>query len=200
MTIPTLATLNLKESIVASKLLAKMVEERDFRPDCVLGIARGGLLPAYEISQYFGCDLKILRVERPLTGLKRFLFLDHLPTTVKVFLRKMEMRIGLYRSLENRRISSSCSFDPNQKYLVVDDSLDTGKTVGSTLDHLYEDGVVIENVLVVALTQIFRDADPSAACTVYRDMNICFPWSNDSIENKKFKDYCLARPLLQHHL
>ena len=66
--------------------------------------------------------------------------------------------------------------------------------------YLRENGVPTEAILIVAITQIFRDACPSAACAVYRDMNICFPWSSDSKELEDFRDYCLERPVLRAHL
>jgi hypothetical protein len=46
------------------ELIAKLAEkvQNDFSPDFVLGIARGGLVPAVRISHLLGCGFRVIQV------------------------------------------------------------------------------------------------------------------------------------------
>lgn len=183
-------------AVRASRLLASDVEQSGFLPGSVVGIAQGGLLPAYEISQLFGCRLQIVHLARPFTALKRFLLLDSIPASAKTALRQLEMRLGLYRRLKRRRCSGDLELESGSKVLIVDDSLDTGQTMATVIDLLKGHDVPRESILIAAITQIFVDACPAADCAVFRGVNLCFPWSRDSRELESFRRYCDSRSLL----
>ena len=71
--------------------------------------------------------------------------------------------------------------------MIVDDSLDTGKTIGEVLNFLEERNKIYRrDILIAVLTQIFDDANPHADCHIHKNVNFSFPWSQDSNEYDKF--------------
>ena len=86
------------------------VIEAGFEPDVIIGLARGGWIPARILSDFFSKDLSTLRVE-------------------------------FYRGIEERedapKLTQPLSKNKSWKYpLVVDDIVDTGKSLSLALEHL----------------------------------------------------------------
>lgn len=196
----SLSKMTFEESILASTKLAKKIVEIGHKPNRIIGIATGGILPAQIISNFFECPLSLIRVARPMTSVKKYLLLDNLPKPIKHFLRKMEMTFGFYRFMSKRIITEVLGELPLESYVIVDDSLDTGKTIGVVLDFLENrKQITRDNVLIAVLTQIFDDANPPADCLIYKNVNFSFPWSRDSKEYGKFETFCRNIPLLTDH-
>ena len=191
-----LSSMNFEEAVSNSLELAKKIEKRGDVPDCLIGISMGGILPAQIISDYLNSPLILIRVSRPLTSAKKYFGLNKLPKSFKYLLRKMEMFLGLYRIMGRRTVSEIPGKLSPGKYVIVDDSLDTGKTVCAVLKHLEARGICRENILIAVLTQIFDDAFPQADCFIHKNINFCFPWSRDSAEYNKFVKFCQNRPSL----
>jgi hypoxanthine phosphoribosyltransferase len=196
MTAIRLLSLNVEEAIETSKRLAGLAQSSGFLPERIIGIAKGGLLPAYEAALAFDCELEVVRVERPFTKLKSALPLDLLPASCKHGLRRLEMAVGLYSRLKRRYVFASAGTFSRRRYLIVDDSLDTGGSVGAVLAMLLNGGVPRELIRIAAITQIFDNASPSADYATYRNVNITFPWSHDAADYGDFLQYCEKRPSL----
>ncbi len=86
------------------------VIESGYKPDVIIGLARGGWIPARILSDFFSKDLSTLRVE-------------------------------FYRGIEERedapRLTQSLSGYKGWRHpLVVDDIVDTGKSLSLALEHL----------------------------------------------------------------
>ena len=178
------------DCIEHSKALARLVSEGNFDPSFVLGIAKGGMLPAQIISEYLERPLAAIHVERPLTGLKKGLGLRRLPQGMKTFLRKAEMSLGLYRRMERRVIKNFSGDFAEGRCLIVDDSLDTGKTVSTVIEYLSSEfGIVRSEIEIAVITQMYEDADPPADYCTFRNINFCFPWSLDSGDYGRFLEF-----------
>jgi len=188
--------MNFDETISSSLELAQKIEKKRFEPNGVIGIAIGGILPAHIISNYFRCPLILIRVARPITTVKKYFSLNKLPIPAKRFLRNMEMNLGLYRRMEARKITEICGKLSKRRYIVVDDSLDTGKTVHAVLKFLEnEKRIKRKDVLIAVLTQMYDDANPQADCLIHNNVNFSFPWSRDSNEYNKFLNFCRDIPI-----
>lgn len=86
------------------------VIESGYQPDVIIGLARGGWIPARILSDFFSKDLSTLRVE---------------------FYRGIEEREGA------PRLTQSLSMYKEWKHpLVVDDIVDSGKSLSLALEHL----------------------------------------------------------------
>lgn len=189
------AKMDFTEALASSEALAKKIEKRGFAPVAVIGIATGGLVPAHVVSTHLGCPLIIIKMARPLTGFKSRLGLSRIPKSVKNFLRRLEMSLGLYRILRKRKIAMISGELKPGRYVIVDDSLDTGNTMRVALEYLWDTAAIPRSdVILASLTQIFDNASPAADVCMYRSVNFEFPWSQDSPEHSLFLSYC-AREL-----
>lgn len=178
------------ECIDHSKELARQITETGFDPESVVGIANGGIVPARIVSDCLECPMVTVHVERPLTGMKQGLGLQRLPKWAKNFLRRAEMLLGFYRIMERRTIKSTSGPLSPGKCVIVDDSLDTGRTVAAVIQHLAKHaGTPRNDIRIAVLTQIFDDAHPPADHHIFRNVNFCFPWSMDSQEYHKFVEF-----------
>lgn len=183
--------MSFEEALAASRALAKEIEKRAFSPTTVIGIATGGLVPAHVVSRHLGCPLIIIKMARPLTGAKGRLGLSRFPKRAKQILRRLEMSLGLYRVLRKREIEMISGELKPGRYVIVDDSLDTGNTMRVALEYLWDTvAVPRSDILLASLTQIFDDASPSADVCIFRRVNFEFPWSQDSPEHPLFLSYC----------
>ncbi len=88
----------------------KKVVESGYQPDVIIGLARGGWIPARILSDFFSKDLSTLRVE---------------------FYRGIEEREGAPRLTQ-----PFSSYREWRHPLVIDDIVDTGKSLSLALDHL----------------------------------------------------------------
>jgi hypoxanthine phosphoribosyltransferase len=186
-----ISAMSFQEAIDNSQQLAEEIEKHNFSPTAVVGIATGGLLPAKVVSNHLGCALIVISMARPLTSAKGWLGLSRLPHGIKQMLRRLEMALGLYRFMKNREISEVSGDVKPGRYVIVDDSLDTGNTMRVALEFLRDTAnVPRSDVLLASITQIFDDASPPADVCLYRRTNFEFPWSQDSPEYAKFVSYC----------
>ena len=138
---------------VASRELAIQVAESDFRPDILLGIARGGLIPAGALAYALDCkNLFTISVEF-YTGVDQRL---EVPVVLPPFLDAHD--------LDDARV------------LIVDDVADTGKTL--ELVHQFCAGHVAEARTAV-LYQKSRSIIQASFAWRHTEEWINFPWSSE---------------------
>ena len=91
------------------KIYSQMVKD-DYKPDCIIGLLRGGIVPARLFSDHFN------------------ILLDFFALDVKLY-------NGINDRMEKAKIKA---FDGDVKgrILLVDDIFDSGKTMEAVLDHL----------------------------------------------------------------
>jgi len=100
------------EAYRLSKVLAQKIKKSGFKPDIVIGIARGGLVPARIV-----CDFLLLR---DLATIK----VEHWGIAATVGKAKLKFPLPVDIS--------------GKKVLVVDDVVDTGDTYAVTMDYIKE--------------------------------------------------------------
>jgi len=96
-----------------SEIVAKKIKKSGFKPDIIIGVTRGGLVPAMNLSDLLGIkDLIALKVEHwGITATKS---------------GKAELKVPLQGGIDGKRV------------LLVDDLTDTGESIKVSLDHLRE--------------------------------------------------------------
>ncbi len=101
-----------KESYLLAKLLARKIKSSGFKPDLVIGIARGGLVPARVV-----CDFLLIR---DLAAVK----IEH--WGIAATLGKAVIKFPLPVDISGKNV------------LIVDDVVDTGDTYAVLMDYLKE--------------------------------------------------------------
>ncbi|GAB2643739.1 phosphoribosyltransferase [Gordonia jinhuaensis] len=139
----------------ACRELSQMVADDGFKPDIILGIARGGLIPAGAIAYALDCKILISLNVEFYTGIGETL-------SEPVLLPSLLESSGL----------------TDQRVLVVDDVADSGKTLKLVDDYCEEQGRVAE----VRNAVIYRKPHTITAPDYFwreTDKWINFPWSVD---------------------
>jgi len=155
---------------VASRELAAQIADSDFQPDILLGIARGGLIPAGALAYALDCkNLFTISVEF-YTGVDQRL---EVPVVLPPFLDVSD--------LDDARV------------LIVDDVADTGKTL--ELVHNFCAGHVAAARTAV-LYQKPRSIIQSSYAWRETDQWIDFPWSSEpAVERRREPTALLAPPV-----
>jgi hypothetical protein len=144
-----LVSMSWKEVEEAVTALANAIK-REFDPDVIVGIARGGLIPAVRLSHLLGD--KLLRV----IHVKYY-------KDVNLRLKKPE----LYADI--RRLSG--------KVLVVDDVADTGTSLEFVLKHLKRKGA--KEIRVATIAYKPRSRLKPDYFTLKTDKWVVFPWEEE---------------------
>lgn len=91
------------------KIYAQMLKD-NYRPDCIIGLLRGGIVPAR-------------------------IFSDHFNILIDFFALDVKLYKGVNERMEKAKIKAFDG-DVKGKILVVDDIYDSGKTMEAVLEHL----------------------------------------------------------------
>lgn len=137
----------------ACRELAQLVRDDGFIPDIILGIARGGLIPAGALAYGLGCKMLISLNVEFYTGVGETL-------AEPVMLPSLLESSGLN----------------DQRVLVVDDVADSGKTLKLVDDYCKQQGRVAEvrNAVIYRKPHTITLPD---YCWRTTDKWISFPWS-----------------------
>lgn len=173
--------------------LRSLAETSGEQPDCVVAIASGGL----HVARAMGYDLFFtVTFRRPSTGVKRR-YLDgilrRLPRRIADLLRMLESRISAARSSRHTSaaISPEIPADLAEKLareprsiLIVDDAVDSGKTLRAVYDALRNAAPNAElHTAVLTVTQKNPAILPDYS--LYSDGTLIrFPWSADYREKQ----------------
>lgn len=129
---------------------------KDYNPDVIVGIARGGLIPAVMVSH---------------TYKKRLIYVD----------------AKFYKDIEDRDkepiIRSSLSGEvESKKVLIIDDVVDTGKTLKTIMNHVKERDP--DSIMTAALvTKPHAEMKPDQY--IFKtDRWVVFPWENFPVEKQ----------------
>jgi hypoxanthine phosphoribosyltransferase len=169
----------------------------DFEPSVLVGIANGGVRVAETMQQHLAGSppLLTIKLQRPATEVKQRLqfaaVLSRLPAPVKDGMRWMEVaarEIGVRRNLAARRMATADAafrtpeeralLNRRARVLVVDDTIDSGRTLAAALDRLTS----IEPKLTMrtaVLTSTFRHPPIHPDYCLWHRTLVRFPWSLD---------------------
>ena len=184
-----------------ARSLAAMARKPSGAPDMVVGIANGGTLPAYLVAEALALPLQIVLVQHKGSAIKRRLrpivdFL-HIPPTwilnpwVRPFWALFQRRTSAL--VEN---TASFAFGVDGKdVLLVDDCIETGKTVKYIKDRLLAAGaarVAVAVISCVGQDRPDRVVEPEFFLTHIFQF---YPWSNNSPHHPAFDAFMTARDI-----
>lgn len=164
--------------------LAYKVYESSYHPDCVLAVLDGGLKPAEiirnELCHLYNDDaieLSYVVVKQINSGRVPCLLLKHLPICLLNCMRIISLKIKrIFPSVKSDHIRVEIP-DRCKKILIVDDAVDTGKTLSSVLN-LISDRINVKTA-VLTVTMSNPDLHPDY-CIYDNEMILRFPWAKDA--------------------
>ena len=175
-----------------AKTLSGKVLIDNFHPDTLIFIEKAGLLLGLSLSKLLPF-VKIIPCEahRKLSKTKKQKsnLLSRMPDWFISILRKIEVNFKLYKNSKNRYVELKGDVDPNDKYLIVDDSLDTGFTINELIDKLVSHGVLRCNIKIAVINILSEKKLRPIVYPdyyIYKNIHIQYPWSSDSIEYRKY--------------
>lgn len=187
--------LSLKSLREESLKLAKKIE-KNYTPDVVIYIARGGYLIGKEISDYFNVPCVGIHAERRGGGVKEILspLLRILPRSIKRMLREIELKSDVHKVDKTRNIFLTYKIltliKKNRRIksaLLVDDSVDTGYSMLQVKKKINSE---FGNVLIrTAAINVWSKSTKICETDYYNYKNtiIMTPMSKDSKEYSEFE-------------
>lgn len=186
--------LSLESLHIESLHLAKTVAH-DFHPDLIVYVAKGGYLIGKDIAQYFQVPYIGIYAQREGNDTKAKLasILKRLPRFITKFLREIELKSGLHKTVNERKVF----WDPDDnclekiKYawnvLLVDDSVDTGYSMKVLIPHILKAANSSINIRIAAIN-VWGNSESLIHTDFYnyKDTIIATPMSNDSCEHDLF--------------
>lgn len=160
--------------------------------DCIVGIANGGLLPAYIVSKTMKLPLKIIDIRRRGSSIKHKLFrLAPLSNLIFALYQLQPIR-RVMGPLSNRLAVPVVRQSPQIKSIrncaLVDDAIETGRTLARAKMILEKQG--LRNIVTAAISWSHLYTDTSYP----PDIHICrrvhhYPWSGNNPEYKKYQSW-----------
>lgn len=162
----------------------------DYDPDVIIFIAKGGYPVAKPIQEMFNAELVGIEAVRSGNKLKELLVpvLKRLPDKIKNILRKAELKSGIHNMKTERNVRFHKKPDNSiqHKFLVVDDSVDTGYTMKAVCDEIRKNYPSAE-VRYAALNVWDKSKEViETDYTIYSNTIIKTPMSKDSKEYTVF--------------
>jgi len=189
-------TLNEEALAKASRDLWSSVERSGFRPTHVVGIVTGGAVVVDRMRAALPQDVRTVTVSlsRPGTAIKRRSasdrLLSRLPYAVTDRLRVWEARILARRNGNGAEKPSpdlsppdadalgQIAETPDSRVLVVDDAVDSGRTLAAVAGRL-RDKTGEDRVKTAVIVQTQPDVTCRPDYRLYDGVLCRFPWSND---------------------
>lgn len=189
-------TLNEEALSKASRDLWSSVERSGFRPTHVVGIVTGGAVVVDRMRAALPRDVRTVEVSmaRPGTEMKRrsatSRLLARLPYAVTDRLRVLEAAVLARRngedgpqhatglSPEDTEKLGRIAGSPDARVLVVDDAVDSGRTLAAVAGRL-RDRAGADRVKTAVIVQTQRDVALAPDYRLFDGVLCRFPWSND---------------------
>ena len=168
----------------------ELYKKIDYDYDLVIFIAKGSYIIGRELSKFNNVPLLEIFATRKGSKLKKIVkpLLKFVPKEILILLRKKEMSSTYHETNNDRNVSFDdtkfSSYLDNKRILLVDDSIDSGNSIILTKKAIVD---YFKNAEVkVAVFNVMDKSTIRPDYTLYNNMMICGPWSNDSKYNKKY--------------
>lgn len=184
---------------ILAQQLAGEIARSKVKPDLVIGVANGGVYPAFYIAEALDVPLRVYRVFRASARLKeRFAF-------VRKALRWRLLRVfirWLTHFVDATLLSVSGGPDTlhdhvaDKHVLVVDDCIDSGASMALVRAKLLERGAERVSIAVLCWTDRFDSIKRHGIApdfVLVRQLD-SYPWSADNPEFLEFKEWLQALP------
>lgn len=166
----------------------------EYKPDLVVGIATGGEVVVQNMLLDETIHTLILKRQRPFTKTKKRLkfdkWLPYLPFYINDVLRKTEVFFNEIRyELSDKFllddsdvlvIKKNCNeLNKYRKILIVDDSIDSGKTIKKVISFIKNNVGEKTEIRVCAINTTFKKPMITPDYTLYIRTIVRFPWAAD---------------------
>lgn len=174
--------------------LWEQVIESGYTPDIIVAVERAGVYVAEEmhIKDYFSVRCRREGTEAKKGGLGRIL--RYLPAQINIILRKIEYHLLVWRDksvdYRPRQVEVPTALkkrlkEGGKKVLIVDDAVDSGRSLLSVINKLaeYDSNNKIQSA-VITVTRPETVCSPDFA--LYRNRTIIrFPWAEDRRQSNR---------------
>jgi len=170
----------------------ELCSEIDFRPDLVVGILEGGGHVVNEISKTLKSENVVYIKLKRKTGYKDFFLIGYL---LKVLPYKLLNKLRFYESSRAKKSMNSLNLDELSKQslefnlenidlekikniLIVDDAIDTGKTM-FVVKNCLDSKINNAEIKTAVISWTLEDSLVKPDYHLYKNVLVRFPWSKD---------------------
>lgn len=178
---------NVKENAIK---LFEIIKKDNYDYDLVIFISKGAFSIGNELANMKNVPLLEIHAQRKGGVIKRLLkpFMRCVPKSILIGLRRHEMKTPYHEKNKERNVSYSekkySEHIKSKKILLVDDSIDSGYSIMETLNKLKE--IFKNSEIKTAVFNTMNKSKYKPEYTLFSDVMICGPWSNDSKYYKEF--------------
>ncbi len=178
----------------ASIRLSKLILESEYKPEIVIGIKNGGYIVSTNIQKNGLLEAKYISVScsRPNTRNKNKIkkLINAIPTWFNNYIRIIEHHFLIFNhkfySGDTRLVKISKSdkklMMKYRKFLIIDDAIDTGKTMQAVIDNISLINKFSE-IRIAVITQTAKNPIVKPSYRLYYQTLVRFPWSCDAKKN-----------------
>lgn len=168
----------------------------DYKFDLVIFIAKGSYTIGKKLSELGNCPLLEIKATRKGNKLKKIIspFLKLIPKKIKMYLRNKEVKSNVHEKNIERNviynIEKWSKYKECKNIILVDDSVDTGYSIKACKEEI-ERFFPNSNIKVAAFNYFEKSENIiKVDYSIYKEMMMNGPWSNDSKYHKEFlKEY-----------
>lgn len=168
----------------------------DYKFDLVIFIAKGSYTIGKKLSELGNCPLLEIKATRKGNKLKKIIspFLKLIPKKIKMYLRNKEVKSNVHEKNIERNviynIEKWSKYKECKNIILVDDSVDTGYSIKACKEEI--ERFFPNSNIKVAVFNYFEKSENiiKVDYSIYKEMMMNGPWSNDSKYHKEFlKEY-----------
>lgn len=168
----------------------------DYKFDLVIFIAKGSYTIGKKLSELGNCPLLEIKATRKGNKLKKIVcpFLKLIPKKIKMYLRNKEVKSNIHEKNIERNVIYNVEkwskYKECKNIILVDDSVDTGYSIKACKEEI-ERFFPNSNIKVAAFNYFEKSENIiKVDYSIYKEMMMNGPWSNDSKYHKEFlKEY-----------
>lgn len=198
--------MTLEESIDLSKGLAERVLEADYKPDYIIGIANGALLPTHVVADELKLPFEYIRMRRQGSRWKRRLAkipgvraVFSLLFKVQVFARLVAPIIDSVNKLESEEVDKNSLPHEGRSILLVDDAIESGQSIASAVDMLLLQGAKSVKVAVIGWSKRIDSEQKHGVVPDYvlnRRLQH-YPWSENNPQVHAYRSWLAKHDLAE---
>lgn len=198
--------MSLDEAVALSKGLARVVARGDYRPNYVIGIANGALLPTQVLATELALPFEYIRMRRQGSRWKRRLAkvpglrsVFSLLFRAQLFARLVAPVIDRVNKLESEDVDEKALPHRGRRILLVDDAIESGQSIAAAVELLKAQGASSVEVAVISWS---RRLDSEQNHGVVPDYVLNrrlqhYPWSENNPQVHAYREWLSAHDLAE---
>lgn len=198
--------MSLEESIDLPKGLAECVAAGNYKPDYVIGIANGALLPTHVVGTELQLPFEYIRMRRQGSRWKRRLakipgvkIVFSLLFKMQAFAKLVAPIIDSVNKLESEEIDQNNLPHRGRSILLVDDAIESGQSIASAVDMLLLQGAKTVKVAVIGWSKRIDSEQKHGVVPDYvlnRRLQH-YPWSENNPQVHAYRSWLAKHDLAE---